>query len=295
MFTVPVGSYVRVPASNSHANCHKVCRCGHRKGLEHCRSMKCTKHDSCIVGAGHIHDHGSKFHTGCNRCVCQAGEVICSKRQCSPVHSSKDGLSGLPCNCPAIYDPVCGANGRTYHSECMARCSGNIDFLRGACKDYDPCQREPCGQSFKCLERRRVCLSTDSKVCKQYECVSLSLVCNRHHHDPVCSVGRIEFNNICQLWASGKDFAHRGHCKDTCNMVGEVCGHDGVTYYNECSAWGQRMAVHYEGQCKAVGTIALVGGDTYCEGIDCPVLPVELPVEHCSYYTTRGMLSYLCK
>ncbi len=39
------------------------------------------------------------------------------------------------CVCPAYYSPVCGENGKTYGSPCLAECD-NVQYIEGECPVY---------------------------------------------------------------------------------------------------------------------------------------------------------------
>jgi len=68
-------------------------------------------------------DHGTWFYIDCNICSCYAGEITCRKKQCEVTSLGvlDSAYTSLPCNCLPHHVPVCGRNGNTYPSSCLAR------------------------------------------------------------------------------------------------------------------------------------------------------------------------------
>ncbi len=87
--------------------------------IDKCRLYFFTKNIDLFP---HISAHNSHFQLGCQQCSCYAGELLCQERTCMS-GSSRDyqRYTGLPCNCGSVYLPVCGSNGKTFPSACIAR------------------------------------------------------------------------------------------------------------------------------------------------------------------------------
>lgn len=150
------------------------------------------KYFFCQIFVGNSHQqHGSAFNIDCNSCSCYAGELVCSKRQCesSAVGGRNTAYTTLPCNCPPHYVPVCGRNGITYPSACLAkynislnyqaciivknksfRCAGLHDADIEILPCQNPCKSNSCPVGQKCVPKQQTCLSLMHKPCKQYEC-----------------------------------------------------------------------------------------------------------------------------
>lgn len=277
---VPRNSYVRVPSNTHGPRCHMVCYCNHDSVLEDCMTQPCLSTDHCWHD-GKRYNHNSLFQAGCKTCFCYDGEVTCSPKQC---------WSGLPCNCQDHYVPVCGANGKTYPSACLARCVGLTDdqFEFGACYESDPCSPNSCHPYHRCVPKKRVCLSIRHRSCKQYDCVNMQHNCNQLPKSPVCDTDNVEHPNICWMLQRRKSLAYYGRCMPHCRARGLVCGHNGETYESECAAWAERVSVDYKGNCAAVGSN--YGRNYRCGGIKC----APLPSEHCTKVFPPGSCCPIC-
>ncbi|XP_069500841.1 reversion-inducing cysteine-rich protein with Kazal motifs [Ambystoma mexicanum] len=276
-FLVRRGTLIQVAISTGEVGCYKICTCGQSGLLENCMEIHCVDiQKSCIVGSQRI-SHGASFRTDCNVCSCVAGHLICSTRQCVNEHLSEVErymFTGLPCNCADQFVPVCGKNGRSYPSACIARCVGLADnqFEFGLCASKDPCTPNPCPKSLRCIPKRQVCLTSFEKFgCSQHECVPKQGHCDQIR-DPVCDTDNVEHSNICTLYQRGKQLAYKGSCQPFCKSIEPVCGHNGETYSNVCAAYSDRVAVDYFGRCQDVGILADYSFSNECMSVKCPPL-----------------------
>ncbi|OWK01125.1 RECK, partial [Cervus elaphus hippelaphus] len=272
-FIVRQGTLIQVPSSSGEVGCYKICSCGQSGLLENCIEMHCIDlQKSCIVG-GKRKSHGTSFNVDCNICSCFAGNLVCSTRLCLSEHSSEDDrrtFTGLPCNCADQFVPVCGQNGRTYPSACIARCVGL--------------------QDHQCIPKPQVCLTTFDKFgCSQYECLPRQLTCDQVR-DPVCDTNHMEHSNLCTLYQRGKSLLYKGPCQPFCRAPELVCGHNGETYSSVCAAYSDRVAVDYHGPCQAVGVLSEYSSVAECAAVKCP----SLSAAECKPIIPPGACCPLC-
>ncbi|XP_041823757.1 reversion-inducing cysteine-rich protein with Kazal motifs isoform X2 [Melanotaenia boesemani] len=234
-FLVQQDSRIQVPSRDRPSGCYEVCSCGPSGRLENCVEMPCVDTDKpCII---------------------------------------EGQMRSLPCDCPDHFIPVCASNGRTYPSGCVARCMGFKDhqYVFGQCHLSNPCTNKTCPKNQRCVPKHRVCLSNSSD-CPQYQCVSRPATCNRNSLEPACDTDGLVHLSLCHLQQAGKTLAYMGHCQDSCRKKQKVCGHNGETYNTVCDAFADRVAVDYEGPCRAVGAVSNMAPESACSLVTCPIL-----------------------
>ncbi|XP_073837300.1 reversion-inducing-cysteine-rich protein with kazal motifs [Musca autumnalis] len=293
-YLVPFGAYVRIPVQlTASRGGFKVCRCGMQGRIEHCQPLPSVSFESCVLPGGRKIKHGTSFYLECNLCTCYAEEITCTKKQCKTTVYTDVSYTSLPCNCPTHYVPVCGINGRTYPSLCIARCLGlqDSDLEYGACSVWNPCApgAYQCPAGMQCVEHRQICLSSMHRPCLQYKCVNQTLPCEASDQ-PVCDTKGITYKSACDLFNAKSSFAHWGPCSRGCSWKGPVCGINGVNYPSECAAWSDYVLVDYKGRCREVGLLSHDLERKRCRLVKCP----DLPSPYCQAITPPGACCPLC-
>ncbi len=194
-----------------------------------------------------------------------------------------------PAQCPAVYAPVCGCDGKDYANACEAAARGVRVAHEGVCPERmcvsnDQC---PCGQ---------VCVRTGGDCDGVGYCISAPTNCPTTL-DPACGCDGRTYRNTCEALVLGVSIAHLGACSchrntecpsgeycrkqpGACDDAGRcdsrpdvcpenfapVCGCDRRTYPNACYAAHSGVNVFEQGECP-VSKCELPPDPGPCDGV----------------------------
>lgn len=205
---------------------------------------------------------------------------------CAKVSGSCDDTgfcNPRPVECGPEVIPVCGCDGVSYSSECVAASRAVSVKSEGACPITTPCTKTTDCPRFYYCQQMMGCTATTGV------CTPVPPSCS-DQTDPVCGCDGKTYSNACFASLAGVNLAYRGQCNTTeecstdgdcdaglfcqkevgtctdpdevglctempveCEREGDtVCGCDGITYPNDCYAYAAGINVAKNTACALI-------------------------------------------
>lgn len=165
-----------------------------------------------------------------------------------------------PALCDKKLAPVCGCDGQTYDNACAAEFNGISVASEGACG-----QEKVCGgiAGTSCGSRSEYCAYPEG-TCKvsdqQGVCKPRPVVC-RTGGDPICGCDGKTYENECTAILAGVSVNYKGECKQECSPSNAtLCGRGKFCRYEV----GSCRNLMREGLCEFIPTVCRLVSDPVC-------------------------------
>lgn len=159
-----------------------------------CMSPEDAKKNACgIIGFSQTYDCPSDL--ACVKCPmtqrqCKSAPPLdpnfCANGKVTPKYDENGCIVGYDCitpqhcNCVAVYDPVCGSDGKTYGNSCEAECAGVKVMYKGKCGEPS----KKCSYPYKCMTKEEIEIN-GCAIVSDYECPNVR-ICRDSTSDGGC-------------------------------------------------------------------------------------------------------------
>ena len=171
---------------------------------------------------------GQKCQEG-YRCTCDFSQD-CKYDQVGQCVKGKAEDIGNKIKCPMIYDPVCGRDGNTYPSECVAKQRGASILKKGQCEEKT---KEEC---------KEVCLYTGTTNEGMYDSCSRKLIvlkqCDFSNEKPIVNPNPEPPLEICNSDKICQDKYRSCYSKCLNGKCGEIMTFVALPDYPNCDSYG---------------------------------------------------------
>jgi hypothetical protein len=144
--------------------------------------------------------------------TCAEGQ-FCKREEGECDEDAEGVCADIPFECTAVFERVCGCDGKTYTNACMADAAEVTVASKGEC---DEGEKPACGGSAgDTCGKDQFCKTAEGDCAKDAEgvCMDIPLVCPLAL-DPVCGCDEETYGNECHADGASVNVASTGECDE---------------------------------------------------------------------------------